>query len=181
MDSEQILIKEKRTIEALKKDLMGPGGKLGTICKYLGSQIHYQGGGLDGICLSDPYDTPNDFSYNNEDILKDLQEFDENGSVYEIGWIFCGLSSGMHLEIKYIDNEKKLTTTYKGRIVYTEISGELESYTPSKDWESMIEKLYKIAKEKKKKRIALDKIERKELIVEKQKSFLQKMIDKWGI
>ena len=181
MDSEQILIKERRTVEALKKDLMGPSGKLGTICKYLGSQIYHQGNGLDGVFLDDPYDTPNDFSYNNEDVLKDLQEFDENGNVYEIGWIFSGLSSGMHLEIKYIDNEKKLTATHKGHIVYTEISGELESYAPSNDWEGMVEKLYKVAKDKKKKKLIVDKAERKELIIKKQKNFLQKMIDKWGM
>lgn len=173
MDSKQILIKEKRTIEALKKDLMGPGGKLGTICKYLGSPIYHQGNGMNGIFLDDPYDNHDD-----EDALL---EFDESENVYEIGWIFSGLSSGMNLEIKYIDNEKKLTVTHEGRTVYTEISGELESYAPLENWEKMIEQLYKIAKNKKKKRVVMEKIERKELIAEKQKSFLRKMMDKWGV
>lgn len=178
MDSEQLAIKEKRTIEAIKKDLMGASGKLGTICKYLGTPIHHQSTG--NIFLDDPYDSPQD-RYHNDAILDELLVFDEGQSIHEIGWLFCGLSRGMHLEIKYLDTEKTLTVTHKGFVVYTEVSGDLESYAPNSEWEDMIEKLYKLAKENKKQLSLQEKTERKLLIAEKQIGFLQKMRERWGI
>jgi hypothetical protein len=86
----------------------------------------------------------------------------------------------MHLEIKYIDADNKLTVDYKGYEVFCEISGDLERYIPNEEWESKIDKLFKIALAKKKQEMDQQKIEKEELITQKQSSFLERLKQKWG-
>ena len=180
MDSKESLIREKRTIQALRNDLMGPSGKLGTICRYLGDKIQFQSMG-GGFILDDPYEITNiPDQFSNEGLLQELPEFDDE-ITYEVGWVFDGMSRGMHIEIKYIDHEKRLTTTYKGYEVFVEIAGELEKYAPFPEWEDMVERLYKAATENRKKLKKEEKQNLKELVSRKQQSFLQKMRMKWGI
>lgn len=180
MDSKESMIREKRTMQALRNDLMGPGGKLGTICRYLGHKIQFQSR-TDGLFLDDPYDLPIDDPHSNEALLQELPEFDEDEITYEVGWMFDGLSRGMHLEIKYIDHEKSLTATYKGYVVFSEVAGELESYAPFPEWEDLIERLYKVAKDKRKELKRSEKKDREKLVNQKQNSFLERMRMKWGI
>ena len=163
MNSQEAAIKESRLILATKNDLMGPNGKLGIICRYLGSKIERQ--------------TELDY-YSDEH--SELLEFPEYSQVFDIGWLFDGLNRGMHLEIKYIDADNKLTVDYKGYEVFCEISGDLERYIPNEEWESKIDKLFKIALTKKKQEMDQQKIEKEELITQKQSSFLERLKQKWG-
>ncbi len=163
MNSQEAAIKESRLILATKNDLMGANGKLGIICRYLGSKIEAQTG----------------FEYWNEEEVE-IAQLGESDGVLDVGWIFDGLSRGMHLEVKYIDYDNKLTVTHKGHEVYCEISGNLESYVPNPDWESKIEKLFSIAMERKKRDAQHQKIEKEELITKKQSNFMEYLKQKWG-
>lgn len=164
MSAEEEAIREKRTVQALKNDLMGPSGKIGTICRFLGTPIVDQ--------MSEYY-----FDDEEENVIPTI---DDSVSM-DIGWLFCGLSRGMHLEIKYLDYEKRLSVTYKGNEVYAEESGKLETYAPNKTWEDLIEKLYKVAKEKRKKVNKEEKIQQEAVVERAQLSFLNRLKQKWGI
>jgi len=180
MDSKESLIREKRTIEATRKNLLGPGGKLGIICKFLGSSITFHGGESDPL-WEDPYNTPMDF-FGNEQIMEEMPVFDpEGGGLYEVGWVFDGLSRGIHMEVKYIDHEKRLTVTYKGYEVFVEIAGDLERYNPFPEWEDEIEKLHQEAIDKRKAQKKAEKAARQEDMMQKASDFLQKIRLKWGI
>jgi hypothetical protein len=165
------VIREKRTIEATRKNLMGPSGKLGFIARFLGSPIIRQGSGLfDQSFLEDPYSHPMETIPESEDV-----------ETYEQGYVFDGLSRGMHIEVKYAKAEKRLWCTYKGYLVYSEISGDLEGYAPFEEWENMIDRLYKVAKDKKKK-LELDMEPLVEQVAHRKKqAFWQKLRFKWGI
>jgi len=171
MSKQERIIREKRTIEAVKKNMMGQTGKLGTIVKYLGYPVIRQGSGLfDQSFLDDPFAHP----------IEDLPT-SEDLEVYQEGYIFDGLSRGMHIEIKYENADRRIWCTYKGYPVYFEISGELESYAPFSDWEDLIERLYKAAKAKKKKlELSMEPVIEEAAMARKQ-SLWQKMRLKWGV
>lgn len=182
------VIREKRTLEAVKKNMMGPSGKLGIIVKSLGSPIIRQGSNLyDSTSLEDPYDLPIDVDYETtasgqlgpEMFRDEILESDDY--VEEQGYVFDGLSRGMHLEIQYWYDNQYIKTTYKGFLVYKEVAGELFSYAPFPDWEKLIEQLYKTAKSKAKviKQVQEAKLG-KQLQKEKQ-NFWTKLRDRWGI
>jgi hypothetical protein len=118
------LVRERRTIEATKKNLMGISGKLGVIAKTLGFPIVRQGTGLvDSMYLDDPYENEVEAEYETtlsgqpgplayEDEIKEASD----DFVHEEGFVFDGLSRGMHIEIKYWHHNNKLEATYKGYI-----------------------------------------------------------------
>ncbi len=64
MNEKEKRIKEQRSIEAIKKNMMGAGGKLGIVVKYLGQPIieHSRDGGVfhSKRYLPDPYELPNE-------------------------------------------------------------------------------------------------------------------------
>lgn len=172
MHPKEKAIRERRLIEATRKNLMGASGKFGQIAKWLGSPIIRQGSGLyDVNYLEDPFD-----STDPDEIPVAEDEFCQKE-----GLVFDGLSRGMHLEIKYFFATKKLTVDYKGYRVYTEINGELDSYAPFPDWENLIERLYKQAKEKEKKVGKEMELEEQHSMAEKAKNFLQMLRMRWGI
>jgi hypothetical protein len=174
MNDKEKRIKEQRVIEAAKKNLMGASGKLGSICRYLGESIKGVGGSL-----YDSYEYEFD-SWGEED-PDELPTMEIDTSVYSMGYLFDGLSRGMHLEIKYLSYEKKLTCHYEGYEVYQEVEGDLRAYAPRPEWETLIDNLYKItqttARKKKKQQAAEDKAELKT----RAKGFLQKLKDRWGL
>lgn len=174
MNDKEKRIKHNRLIEATEKNLMGASGKLGCICRYLGEPIKGVGG-----ALWDTYEY--DFASWGEEEMDDLPTAEIDESVYTKGFLFDGLSRGMHLEIKYIADEKKLTCNYKGYEVFREVSGDLEGYAPFDEWESLIDKLYKItqtkAREKKKAEVEV----KRKASVAYSKSFLQKLRERWGL
>ena len=171
MDKHEKLIREKRLMEATKKGLMGSSGKLGTIVKYLGHPIIRQG------AETEYYSTEDIFDLESEESIP----VGEDSYVMQEGWVFDGLSRGMHLEIKYLDCDKKLSVYHEGFRVYEEIAGDLEAYAPDPEWENLIERLYKAATERKKiAKEEINEIYRKERLDE-QRSFLQRLRSKWGL
>ena len=171
MNKQEKLIQEKRTMLAVKNNMMGPSGKLGTIAKYLGSPILRQGVGMmDESFLDDPYETPEETIPTSED------EY-----IWEEGLAFDGLSIGVHIEIIYNHNEKKLSATYKGYPVYIEIAGELHTYAPFPEWETQIDKLYDLAHRRREKRKGELRLSVEEQVEAEKMSFLQRLRMRWGI
>lgn len=183
------VIREKRTILATQKNLMGPSGKFGMILQAFGSSVMRQGSGLvDANFLQDPYedfvhteysptasDQQGPVAYRDE-ILDSVDDY-----VYNEGLLFDGLSRGMHLEIVYWHATNEIKVSYRGFMVYKEIAGELEAYAPFPEWEDMIERLYKAAKEKTKNM----KVAQEEVIAErvqrKKRDFWHQLKMRWGI
>lgn len=174
MYSKEKILREERTNMAIRNNLIGPSGKLGVIAKYLGSPIIRQGSGLlDVNYLEDIY---------SREEPEGIQSFDANEEyVVCEGWVFDGLSRGMHLEIKYIDHQKKLTVSYKGYEVYSEVAGDLLAYAPFPDWENMISRLYDQARNLQKAKKERDNQEAAVKSHAKRMDFLTKMRMKWGI
>lgn len=209
-DKEQKII-EQRTIEASKKGLMGFSGKMGTILKYLGQPIltHHEGvwnsnreemgyssSSLDEYLGYEIYDNNTE-----EATIETMEVYDDFGSPVEspnspewnqstkrksytvdkIGYYFQSLSSGINLEIKYLDDSKELITNYKGYLVYKELGGELQAYVPNEEWEKHIDNFYRLAKKKEdaaRKKEKVDKV----LKAEKNKAkWLETMRKFWGV
>lgn len=183
------VIREQRTIEATKKNLMGPAGKFGIILQAYGTPVIRQGTSLvDSSFLEDPFEDFIETEYSSTAsgqrgplAYRDEISNADTEHVYNEGLLFDGLSRGMHLEIVYWHYDSRLQVSYKGYPVYMEIAGELEAYAPTDEWENLIERLAKSGKEKLK---SLKKQEEEELgkqIQEKKKTFLQRIKNKWGV
>lgn len=176
MFEKEKLVKEQRLSEATRKNLVGLEGKFGTILKYLGDSIigHSQGGGgglFESNPMSDVWDIEEDESIPTADL-------DDN--VMEEGMHFDGLRRGIHLEIIYKIASKEIAVLFEGYDVYRESEGELICYIPSERWESIIDKLFKIAKGKEVKHKVESK-KRNEAEAEKLKSnFLKHLKKAWG-
>lgn len=172
MNDKEKRIKEQRLIKAAENNFMGANGKLGSICRYLGAEIK------DTRSLYDRYE----YSFDDlEDNYDNLPTMDIDDSIYTLGYLFEGISRGMPLEIKYIAEEKRLNVYYKGYEVYREVSGDLECYAPFPEWETLVDKLYKIAQNisrKRRKELAESERVRK---VARAKDFLQKLRERWGL
>jgi hypothetical protein len=173
-------LRERRTNEAIMKDYMGPTGKFGVILRFLGTPIIRQGSPSHSEnYLYDHYAPPQ------EDAIPTFSEEDdyiEDGvTIPYTGYLFDGLSRGMHLEIKYMTYEKKLTVDYKGYNVYKEIAGDLYAFAPFPEWENLINRLYVVAE---KKLESATKIRREEMnreVKAKQKNLLQRLRTLWGL
>jgi hypothetical protein len=188
-DKKEAVIREKRTIEATKKNLMGPSGKFGVILQAFGHPIMRQGSGLcDTNYLDDPFDDFVHTEYSStvseqqgpvayrDEILNSSDDF-----IYAEGMLFDGLSSGMHIEIIHDRLAHTLKVSYKGYQVYKEVAGELEAYAPFPEWEDMIERLYRSAKDHIKKNKSYLETQIDEKIQEKKKSWWQKLRMRWGV
>ncbi len=178
LDKER-LIKEKRTIEATKKNLLGPTGKVGCIAKYLGEPIRDHDGGF-GYEVS--Y-LPNFYDEEEEDEENEtmLPEFD-NVNTFTVGFYFDGLKVGMNIEIKYLDETRELSVQYKGYLVFSEVAGDLRAYNPTiPEWEDKINKLYKLAKTKREKYLIEEGIRKNKEGKEIKQSFLNKIKKLWGV
>lgn len=183
------VIREKRTIEATRKDLMGPAGKLGKILQAFGSPIIRQGSGLVDInFLQDPYEpephteySPTVSGQNGPIAYRDEILNVNNEYQYNEGLHFDGLSWGMHMEIFYWHTTNEIKVTYRGYRVYKEVSGELAAYAPFQEWEDLVEKLYRTAKERLKKFKAHEEVEVTKKTQADKKAFWQHLRNKWGI
>jgi hypothetical protein len=183
------VIREKRTIKATKKNLMGISGKIGLVAMTLGHPIMRQGSGImDVSFLEDPYEDYSDTEYESTasgqpgpQAWKDEIKQADDDLVYEEGYVFDGLSRGMHLDIKYMYHNQRIEVTYKGYQVYKEIAGELFAYSPSKEWEDKIERLYKIAKVEAKQNKRFMEVQLGQEIERKKASFWERMRTRWGI
>lgn len=183
------VIREKRSNLAAKNNLTGPSGKFGVILQAFGEPILRQGTGLvDANWLEDPYQDISDIGYEQtvsgqkgpiawEDKLHDASD----DYLYNEGLSFSGLSRGMQIDIVQLNDINQISVTYKGHLVYREIAGELDAYVPLPEWEDLIEKLYRTAKEKLKKFKIVQTEQIAAKVEEKKQSFLQKLRTRWGI
>lgn len=205
MNEQELKIKEFRTVEAKKKNLLGLHGKFGHILSALGQPIvhHADMGGLFSQTFLDDYDTDYKDSLNLKpgtpmEIMKQIPTADsdymqppegwewqcdldiDTFSEQAIGWHFDGLNRGMHLEITYKNSDKNLIVTYKGYVVYKEHSGDLRAYVPSEKWEVLIEKLYKLSVRVLKERGKLKLVQSNKLSQAKRSAWLGKLWNRWG-
>lgn len=183
------VIREKRTIEATKKNLMGVTGKFGIIAQVLGHPVVRQGTGLmDQSFLDDPYEDFTQSEYGTTmsgqlgpEIWRDeIKEADDDLVVHE-GFVFDGLSRGLHLEIKYFFYKQKIEVSFKGYQVYKEVAGELFGYSPSSDWEAKIDRLYKAAKEEAKRNKRFEEVQLGQKIERKKANFWDRLRQRWGV
>ncbi len=175
MNDKEKRVRDERLREATKKGYTGLEGKFGTILKCLGHPIIGEGGSFyESNYMDDPYTM-------DDDEEEGMPTMDEEQTVMELGYIFDGLSSGMHLEIKYISDRQELTVYYKGATVFSEIAGELAGYVPSQEWEEKIELLYKRAKIRENKMRGKYMEENRLETVREKQSLLEKLRLRWGL
>jgi hypothetical protein len=183
------VIREKRTIEATKKNLMGPSGKFGTILQAFGAPVMRHGSGLfDVNYLDDPYeDSPyTEYSSMMSDQVGPVAYKDEllmagDENVYTEGLVFDGLSRGMHLDITYWHDTNEIKVSYRGHLVYHEVAGELNAYAPFPEWENLIERLSKAAKDRVKQMKEQKEVNLAERIHADKRAFWQRLRTRWGI
>lgn len=172
MRNEEEKIKEQRSIEATKKDLMGSDGKLMKILKWLGEPIKSEGAGMWHVNYME------DFYQTDEDEIPTL---DEEAEIYISGYLFSGLSRGMQLELMFIEDQKELTVHYEGYLVYQEVSGNLTAYVPSNEWEDKINTLYVMANKRRAKELKVEKEIRRQEIDKRKNSWLETLRERWGL
>jgi len=183
------VIREKRTIEATKKNLMGPAGKFGVILQAFGTPVLRQGySSNQHNFIEDPYEDNiyQEFEttisgQNGPLAYRDEISYMESESIHNEGLYFDGLSRGLHLEITYWQADSQLKVMFKGYPVYIEIAGELQCYVPSDSWETFIDKLYSISKNKIKKNKKDQEKELENKILEKKINFWQNIKARWGV
>ena len=172
-EEKEKLIKEKRLGEATVKNLLGLEGKFGKILRHFGqSIINQSASSYEASYLPDYYEVPDE---------EKIPEIDEDEVIVEIGKIFDGLRHGYHLEITYLITEKELKVMFKGYLVYKEVDSELECYKPEKEWENIIDHLYKITQKKDKDNKKLILEEKKEILKKEKLSFIDNLRMRWGI
>lgn len=172
MKFDEQIIKEKRTIEATKKEYLGPSSKFVIISRTLGEEMIQQG------------ENNNYIKYDNfweDNAPQSYKMMDENTPINSIGYYFYGLKYSCQLEIYFLEYEKTTKVVYMGDKVYEEINGELECYVPNDSWESLIENLYKLAKEKEVLIKSKEKEKKKIIFQERKKYFLDKIKKVWGV
>ena len=141
-------IQEQRTIEATKNNLMGFNGKLGCIAKNLGDPIIAEHSGGQYFSSNEMTDYLNLDQDEEEQIrsvhftmgghtLEEPGDVDptwsrklnkEYSNTEHLGWFFDGLGRGIHLEIKCISEEGKITVNFKGFLRSEEHTSELQSH-----------------------------------------------------
>ena len=172
MNREQ-MIKEARTLEAMKKGYMGLEGKFANIAKYLGQPIYVQGGRVfEQTFLDDPYGL---------DEPEEIPMMEEEENSYDIGLQFDGLSRGMNMTISVQYHLREITCRYESQIVYKEISGELEGYAPNPAWEEKIENLSNLARKQERTKRPAERAKAAEATVKKREEVLEYLRLKWGL
>ena len=190
MNQKETAIKQRREIEAAKKNLLGSGGKFGIILRNMGTPIRSQGGHcFDYTPAPDPWLLETEQGEFDPTIIHDGDENMSTGWLLNnkeddgqaIGWLFDGLGRGMHLEIKYLSEETKLTVTYKGYLVFAELAGHLVAYAPFAEWEDMVERLFAQAAQVDKKRKKMQSQTDRKTAEREARGFIQKLRLRWGI
>lgn len=163
-------IREQRTTEATKKNLIGMEGKIYLIARFLGHEI---------ISQSDEQNFLDDFLEGDYDQEK-IFTLDENTSTRKLGYCFDGMSRGYHIEIYTDDNLNEIKLYYKGIIFYKESFGILENYVPHQEWENIIENLYIECQNRIEKFIKNKKAEEKESLQRLENETIKNLRKKWG-
>lgn len=179
MRTQEDIIRDKRTIEAVRKGLMSGQGKLGVIARVMGDRVVARHG--NNHSTSPVYENLFGFTQT----FMDDEDEDDTGElpVMEDGErhtasLYNGYSRGLHLEIKLDGPE--LWCRWKGEIVFHEMAGELQAYCPG-EWEQTIDKLAAEARLKEVDYINLSD-QRSEMVGQRRKeAFLEEMKRKWGL
>jgi hypothetical protein len=164
------VIREHRTIEAVRKGLMGFNGKLCCIARVLGDRMWQEGG---QYCEQSFLP---DYTLNDDEIPTD------DTPTYPFGWLFSGLNRGINLEIKYHEFKKELMVRYNGNVVYLETNNELDGYNPNGGWEDHVERLFEIAK-----KVGISEEEAGEIVQDRKRAkseYARKLEEfklKWGL
>jgi hypothetical protein len=163
-------IKEQRLALALNKNFFGPQGKLSIICQMFGNSIIEDYFGRDQT----------DLVYGDIEEKNQFETFSEDHTSCLLGYFYDGVNLGNHLEIKYLINENEIKLYYKGYVKYHELSNDLLSYIPEKEWESSVESIF-IRSIERLKKVNEEKLQKKNASVEKmQKELIDKIRSKWG-
>ena len=168
--NEQV-IREKRTIEAVKKQFMGVNGKLYLIAKNVGEPIIRQNEESNYIIYDNFWKTDEN----------DIRTMDENEYSECIGHAFDGLRNGYNLEVLAFGEEKLIKVFYNSKKVYEEVGGELESYYPDQEWESIIEKLYLIAEKREQEYKKQERENKKEKFEKSKSNLINYLKEKWNL
>lgn len=194
-------IREQRTVEANKKNLVGQGGKIGVVLRMMGQPIIAQtegGGYIDTNYIDTHGHLEEEEPRNNLEYMRSIPSMGMDGNerpsgeewsemdepehfgTAVIGWHFDGLSRGMHMEIKYDDASSELSLHYKGYPVYRELKGEIMSYIPIEEWERWIETLYKSAKEMRRKQQEFEFEQRVKEAESNKEQWWKGIVARWG-
>jgi hypothetical protein len=172
MNREEML-REARTIEAMKNGYMGMEGKFAIIAKWMGNEIIKHGNmNFDQSFLSDPYE---DFDENS------MPTMSEDDNSFPIGLHYDGLSQGVNLSIYIYFYNREIICQYEGNTVYRESSGELEGYAPNQAWEKNINLIYKTAKEIERARKPVEKQKLMQEANKKRQEIFEEYKKKWGL
>jgi hypothetical protein len=191
MNEKEKRVREQRQIEANRKGLLGMEGKFGVILKNLGEPLIAHGGGWYTTNeMDDPWALPGDGE-------EEMPQFDEDEPVMEMGLHYNGLSSGIHLEIFYYHDApdvgwrrieqggpgpgRELSVWWKGHLVFCESNDELYCYVPSGEWESKIDYLFNVAKQREQKAYKKAVEESKEEVKRQKLSLIERLRLRWGI
>lgn len=182
MRSKEDILKEQRTIEAVRKGLMSGNGKLGVIARVLGDRVVARHGNHHSV--SPVFENMFGFGQNfmdgsdDEDDEGQLPTMEEGDGERHTASLFNGYSRGLHLEIKLDGPE--ICVRWKGEIVFHEMSGELLAFCPG-EWEQTTDKLCIEARRKEVNFINLAD-QRSEIIGQRRKdAFIDEMRKKWGL
>ena len=196
MKEQEKRIKDQRTIDANRKNLMGLEGKLGCILKYLGEPLVRQDEGewFHNVRTMDEEEdvewggTPEEIitQISTEDwgaMLPDECYRSERKSydVEEVGLLFDGLSSGINLELRYRNDDGRLTARWEGHLVYDEIAGDLQCFVPMQEWEDKVNLLFPLAKKREVAKAHTMMDTRKEKVQKDKLSLLDRIRKKWGV
>jgi hypothetical protein len=194
-------IREQRTVEANKKNLVGQNGKIGVVLRMMGSPIIAQvegGGYVDTHYIDTEGSLEEEDPRNNVEFMRSVPVMGVEGNerpygsewtemndpgmygTMIMGWHFDGLSRGMHMEIKYDDATSELSLHYRGYPVYRELKGEIVGYVPNEEWEGWIDRLYKSAKEMKRKQQESEFEQKVKEAEGSKESWLRGIISRWG-
>lgn len=171
MNRDQML-KEARTIEAMRKGYMGLEGKFCTIAKRLGEPIIRQG----SLYVNRNYLPETDQIEEDE-----IPTMDDDQDSYEIGIQFDGLSRAMNLTISVLFHLREITVRYEGQIIYKEIAGELDGFAPIDEWEEKIEELYSVSRKIERQQKPIEKRKLIEKAHKKREEILESLRLKWGL
>lgn len=166
------IIKEQKTEDAMAKDFFGTGSKFIKIAKVLGEPIISYEKTDDNYFEEDPF-------YNELKQEGEIDLMSENDVVDLIGWHFYDDNS--KIEIKTLINTNETKVHFLGKLVYSEVDGELLGFVSKNEWEEKIENFYQKATKKEiesKKKLKKEEIT---LLASKKNKLLKDLEEKWGI
>jgi hypothetical protein len=163
-------IKEQRTFEATAKNLMGMEGKFYCIARFLGDAITTQSTDQTFLESDDFWSLDTD----------ELPSFSDEEVFSDIGYVYNGLSDGIHLEIICKEAESSIKVFFEGYLYYEEDQGSLLRYYPYPILEKHIENLYNRVEEKVKYLIKKEKPNQEKQIKKMEFDEIRKLREKWG-